>query len=206
MQPKRLGNWGWYLRVLKWASENGLSLEVWGRLCDLVTPRSASIRAVALAFIGPPRSAWRVSWPGGTACLARVSSNSALNRVGIGDAPADGPAAEDVEDDVQVEIAPFGGSHQLRYIPRPDLIGAFGQQFGFGIDGMAQLIAAFPDFGVVVQDPVQGPDRAVVDALVEQSGVDLRRRQVGKARLAQKVEHRLSFIVRQRTGRARSGR
>src|SRR3954468_16157562 len=80
MQPKRLGNWGWYLRVLKWASENGLSLEVWGRLCDLVTPRSASIRAVALAFIGPPRSAWRVSWPGGTACFSRVSSNSALNR------------------------------------------------------------------------------------------------------------------------------
>src|SRR3954464_14644986 len=55
MQPKRLGNWGWYFRVLKWASENGLSLEVWGRLCDLVTPSSASIRAVALAFIG---SAW----------------------------------------------------------------------------------------------------------------------------------------------------
>src|ERR687898_2140856 len=100
-QPNRLGNSGWYFRVLKGASENGLSLEVWGRLCDLVTPRSASIRAVALAFMGPPRSAWRVNWPGGTACLAKVSSNSALNRVGIGDAPADDPATEDVENDVQ---------------------------------------------------------------------------------------------------------
>jgi hypothetical protein len=39
--------------------------------------------AVALAFMGPPQSAWRVSWPGGTACLARVSSNSALNRVAL---------------------------------------------------------------------------------------------------------------------------
>src|SRR3954447_10352934 len=107
MQPKRSGNSGWYLRVLKWASENGLSLEVWGRLCDLVTPRSASIKAVALAFIGPPRSAWRVSWPGGTVCLARVSSNSALNRVALSASAThqpDGPAAEDVEDDVQVEI------------------------------------------------------------------------------------------------------
>ena len=43
-------------------------------------------------------------------------------------------------------------------VPRPDLIGSFGQQFGFRIDGMAQLIAAFADFGMVVQDPVHGPD------------------------------------------------
>src|SRR3954466_1048522 len=206
MQPKRFGNWGWYLRVLKWASENGLSLEVCGRLCDLVTPRSASIRAVALAFMGPPRSAWRVSWPGGTACFSRVSSNSALNRVGIGDAPADDPAAEDVENDVQIEVGPFRRSHQLRNVPRPDLIRSFGQQFGFRIDGMAQLIAAFADFVVVVQDPIQGPDRAVVDALVEQGGIDFGRSQIGKARLAQSVEHCLSFFGRQRAGRARSGR
>src|SRR5271166_4000205 len=42
MQPKRRGNWGWYFMVLKWLSENGLSLDVCGRLWDLVTPRSAS--------------------------------------------------------------------------------------------------------------------------------------------------------------------
>src|SRR3954465_3172073 len=52
--------------------------------------------------MGPP--AWRVSWPGGTACFSRVSSNSAWNRVGIGDAPADDPAAEDVENDVEIEV------------------------------------------------------------------------------------------------------
>src|SRR3954463_1304895 len=150
MQPKRLGNWGWYLRVLKWASENGLSLEVWGRLCDLVTP--ASIRAVA--FMGPP--AWRVSWPGGTACFSRVSSNSAWNRVGIGDAPADDPAAEDVENDVEIEVGPFRRSGQLRDIPRPDLIGAFGEQFGLGVDRVAQLVAALPNLVMVVQDAVPG--------------------------------------------------
>src|SRR3954449_6204256 len=194
MQPKRLGNWGWYLRVLKWASENGLSLEVWGRLCDLVTP--ASIRAVA--FMGPP--AWRVSWPGGTACFSRVSSNSAWNRVGIGDAPADDPAAEDVENDVEIEVGPFRRSGQLRDIPRPDLIGAFGEQFGLGVDRVAQLVAALPNLVMVVQDAVQGADRAEVDALVEQGGVDLRRGEIGEARLAQLVEHGLSFFGRQRTG------
>src|SRR4051812_23299417 len=52
--------------------------------------------------MGPP--AWRVSWPGGTTCFSRVSSNSAWNRVGIGDAPADDPAAEDVENDVEIEV------------------------------------------------------------------------------------------------------
>src|SRR3954462_74240 len=202
MQPKRFGNWGWYFRVLKWASENGLSLEVWGRLCDLVTPRSASIRAVA--FMGPP--AWRVSWPGGTACFSRVSSNSAWNRVGIGDAPADDPAAEDVENDVKIEVGPFRRSGQLRDIPRPDLIGAFGEQFGLGVDRVAQLVAALPNLVMVVQDAVQDADRAEVDALVEQGGVDLRRGEIGKARLAQLVEHGLSFFGRQRTGRAGTGR
>jgi hypothetical protein len=41
--------------VLKWLSENGLSLDV----CGLVTPRSASRTAVVLAGTGPPRSACR---------------------------------------------------------------------------------------------------------------------------------------------------
>src|SRR3984957_5601561 len=83
IQPKQRGKVGWYFKVLKWLSENGLSLDVCGRLCDLVTPRSASRKAVALAFIGPPRSACRVSWPGITGCLAMVSSNKALNRAAL---------------------------------------------------------------------------------------------------------------------------
>src|SRR3954470_12519879 len=119
--------------------------------------------------MGPP--AWRVSWPGGTACFSRVSSNSAWNRVGIGDAPADDPAAEDVENDVEIEVGPFRRSGQLRDIPRPDLIGAFGEQFGLGVDRVAQLVAALPNLVMVVQDAVQGADRAEGDALVEQGGV-----------------------------------
>jgi hypothetical protein len=51
---------------------------------------SASRNAVALAFIGPPRSACRVSCPhsrarspGITGCLTMVSSNKALNRAAL---------------------------------------------------------------------------------------------------------------------------
>ena len=50
MQPNRFGNCGCYFRVLKQLSENGLSLEVWGLLCDLVTPRSASIKSRSLGL------------------------------------------------------------------------------------------------------------------------------------------------------------
>ena len=45
----------------------------------------------------------------------------------VGDTPADHAAAEDVEDDIQIEIVPLGGSHQFGDIPGPDLVGAFGE-------------------------------------------------------------------------------
>jgi hypothetical protein len=67
---------------------------------------------------------------------------------------------------------------------------------------MAQLVAAFADFGVLVQYPIHGPDRAVIDALVEQGGVDFGRGEVGEARLTQKVEDGLAFGGAQGAGRA----
>ena len=42
-------------------TEYGLSLLTWGRLCDLVTPRSASRWTTCLAIMGDPRSECRVS-------------------------------------------------------------------------------------------------------------------------------------------------
>ena len=81
-------------------------------------------------------------------------------------------AAEDVEDDVEMETGPFHGSyqrgpHQLAVrrfklspgpfapakpgrasLPRPDLIGGFGQQFGLLINRMAALAAAFGDLAM----------------------------------------------------------
>ena len=37
--------------------------------------------------------------------------------LGIGDAPADDPAAEDIENDVEIEVGPFRRSRQLRDLP-----------------------------------------------------------------------------------------
>ena len=62
--PNRSGKSGLYLIVLNWASENGLSLETCGRLCILVTAKSASSSATGLLRIDEPRSACSVSWPG----------------------------------------------------------------------------------------------------------------------------------------------
>src|SRR4030042_572953 len=62
-RPDRVGNPGLYLRVLNWLSEYGLSLETWGRLWLLVTPRSESSSATVLEIIADPRSAWIVRSP-----------------------------------------------------------------------------------------------------------------------------------------------
>ncbi len=50
---------------------------------------------------------------------------------GIGDAPADHAAAEDVEDHIEIEVGPLGWSHQLGDVPGPDFVGTFGQHSGF---------------------------------------------------------------------------
>src|ERR1700693_5445942 len=70
---------------------------------------------------------------------------------------------------------------------------------------MAQVIAAFTDFLVGGQDAVHGADRAMVDALVEQDGVDLGGCLVGKTRRAQKVEYGSTFHDSQRAPWARPG-
>src|ERR1700709_21544 len=74
----------------------------------------------------------------------------------IGDTPADDAAAEDVEDDIQGEIRPFGRSHQFRYIPRPDLVRGFGQQLRLLVDGTAARVAAVPGLPRFGPDAPQG--------------------------------------------------
>src|ERR1700692_3944410 len=68
---------------------------------------------------------------------------------------------------------------------------------------MAQVIAAFTDFLVGSQDAVHGADRTMVDALVEQDGVDLGGCLVSKTRRAQKVEYGSTFHDSQRASWAR---
>jgi hypothetical protein len=67
----------------------------------LVTPRSASNKAVALAFIGPLRSACRVSWPGATLSFsATVGVREALTRLenlGLGIADDEKKTIENIQ-------------------------------------------------------------------------------------------------------------
>ena len=64
-------------------AEEGLSLEPWGWLWILVTPRSLSRNATGLEVIEEPRSAWTVSWLGRMRCLRQVSSKSCLTRLAL---------------------------------------------------------------------------------------------------------------------------
>jgi hypothetical protein len=105
---------------LKWLSENGLSLEVCGRLCERVTPRIGEQqggclglhRAAAIGMQG--ELAWRHVVFGDGVVEQRPEQHGAF---GIGDTPADGAAAEDVEDDIEIEVGPFGWPHQFGDIP-----------------------------------------------------------------------------------------
>src|ERR1019366_2401222 len=130
MEPNRSGNSGRYLRVLNWLSEYGLSSETCGRLWVLVMPRSASISATG--FGGHRGSAIGVD--GQSVChdglfLAgcRDQPFGQLGSFASCHHPAHHIAAEDVQDDVEMEIGPLGWAQQLRNIPCPDLIGSGGQ-------------------------------------------------------------------------------
>ena len=69
MSGKRPGKPGWYLRVLNWASENGLASLTRARPSERVIPRSARSWAVHLLVIGAPQSECRASVSGWTSCL-----------------------------------------------------------------------------------------------------------------------------------------
>jgi len=66
-------------------------------------------------FIGPPRSACRVSWPGRHMLDDGVVEQGLEQRgaFSIGDAPGDDPAAENIDDDIEIEVAPFRGPINL---------------------------------------------------------------------------------------------
>ena len=81
----RSGNSGRYFSVLNWLSENGLSLETCGRLCDFVTPSDAKSCATPWEVIDGPRSLWIVSCSSDDALLDhrladQASARSALSR------------------------------------------------------------------------------------------------------------------------------
>jgi len=158
MQPKQRGKRGWYFSVLKWLSENGLSFEVCGRLCEREIGEQ---EGGGLGFHRPAAIGMQGELTGRHLVLGdgvlqqRLEEGSTFD---IGDAPADDAAAEDVEDNVEVEVAPLGWPHQLGDVPGPDLVGTFGQQFGFLVGRVTELGAAFADFAMLAEDAVHGAD------------------------------------------------
>ena len=66
------------------------------------------------------------------------------------DHPADDVAAEDIEDDVQVEAGQLGRAEQLGDAPAPELIGSGRQQFRLLIRRVRELVAALPRSSLVV--------------------------------------------------------
>jgi hypothetical protein len=52
----------------------------------------------------------------------------------IGNTSVDHSSAENVDDHIQVKIGPFFRTHQLFYVPGPDLVWTFSEQLGFLVD------------------------------------------------------------------------
>src|ERR1700730_2882189 len=72
----------------------------------------------------------------------------------IGPHPSHDITAEDVEDDIQIEIRPLGGPQQLGDVPTPELIGSGGQQLRFLIGRMDELVAAFALLALLLEQTV----------------------------------------------------
>ena len=149
---------------------------MWGRLWDLVTPRSASRWATGLAIIGDPRSEWMVSWLGSTPCFSIVSAirasagsaRSARASIQPGDV-----AAVDVDDRVEVEVGPLRRAEELGDVPAVQTsFGPGGYELGLHPGRVGGMSPALTHLPVVTEDPVHGGDRSQVDTLVEQLGVD----------------------------------
>ena len=86
---------------------------------------------------------------------------SARVALSLGNHPTDDVAAENIHDDVKVEVRPLNGSQQFGDVPRPHLIWASGEQFGFGNWG-GEVVTSFPHLVVFLQNAVHGSNGAKV--------------------------------------------
>ena len=133
-------------------------------------------------------------------CLA----SSALSRVR--DHPAGDVAAEDIEDDVQIEVGPLDRTPQLGDVPAPKLVGRGGQQLRLLVSRMNELIAALARFSLLFQDAVHGAGRAEVLAFVQQGGLHGCRRAVLESLFMEDGQHAArSAGLSERAGADRSG-
>ena len=89
----------------------------------------------------------------------------------FGDHPADHVTTVHIQNDIEVVVGPGGGATQFGNIPTPQLVRARRQQFGFGIDRVLQLVAAFANLLIFGQNPIHCTPRAQVALFIQQGGI-----------------------------------
>ena len=110
IEPKRSGNSGRYFSVLNCASENGLSFgDVRPRVglghAEIGEQERDGLRGHRRAAVGVDVSCSRADALAGARLVDELLGQRGA--LAMGDHPADDVAAEDVEDDVQVEVGPL---------------------------------------------------------------------------------------------------
>ena len=118
----------------------------------------------------------------------------------FGDHPPHDVSAEDVEQDVEVEVRPTLRSQHAGDIPRPGLVRRGGDELGLGVVRMGELIAPFSHRLLRGQDAIHRALRAQVLPFIEQGRDDLRRRTVDEARRHERVQDLLAFGLAKRPG------
>ena len=91
-------------------------------------------------------------------------------------------------------------------VPGPDLVRAGGHQTRLGIDRVAQLVAPLLEFLIFSQNPVHRRHRAVIDAFIQQRGIDFPRGLVGKPLIVECLAHGHFFVRAERPRRRWRGR
>ena len=94
------------------------------------------------------------------------------------DHPADDMAAEDIEDDIEIEVGPLGRTQQFGDVPTPELVGSSGQQFGLVVSRMHRLIAALVGFPGLFEEAIHRASRTEILAFVQQGGLHGGRRTI----------------------------
>src|SRR5690606_1281279 len=108
-------------------------------------------------------------------------------------------AAEHVEHDVEVEVAPLHRSLELRDVPAPELVRCGRKQLGGSVERVLALRAALTYLAPGGEDAVHRALAREIAALVQERGVDLCRSEIDETWLVQHVEHPLAFGRREGT-------
>ena len=110
--------------------------------------------------------------------------------------PADDVSAEDVQNDVKVEVGPLSRTFQLCNVPGPDLVRGGRQQLRLAVVRSLDLPASFFDTAVLCfENAVHRSNRAQVAAFVEHGGMDLGNGQILKPRAVKDFEDLALFCA-----------